>query len=350
MTEQRLVTTYLGPDLLERCESWGLLSVALGVAVFLSCLGVWLFLKPEPPKEIVKVETPPAQVVRVEVPTPAPAPPPVDINKYIPKGEPPKTSAGEPIKRDVTVFSSVEHDGGQIVTGWRFKDGAAGSPPLGQYCYYATAATIAGQAQTRVDIADDGIAIDAAQNNVPNFASAVTKCQWYDGSPTKTITPLSANRVTTVPTATEPQPLIAPETVAVDYVKSFVDHWSDPATPLETIAAYYAESVFYFGKQTPHEAIVTDIAHNAGRWPYRRYSISNNQISAECGASGKYVTPKSDDFVVCDVIATLEWHVANEQRKAGGFTQTFYELSVQRVTGRSEIFAHTENVISRHAE
>jgi hypothetical protein len=125
---------------LERAQSWGLIFVTLGVGIFLACLGAWLFLKPGT-KEIVKVEVPPAQVVKVEVPTPIaqPTPPPAqpDMSQYIKRSElPEKTSTGESIQREVTVFSKVEHPPGTVLTGWTFKDGAAGNAPIHQYCYY----------------------------------------------------------------------------------------------------------------------------------------------------------------------------------------------------------------------
>jgi hypothetical protein len=360
-TEQRLVTTYLGPDLLERAQSWGLIFVTLGAGIFLACLGAWLFLKSDT-KEIVKVEVPPAQIVKVEVPTSAPAaqpapPPPApqpDMSQYVKRSDlPAKTSTGEPIQREVTVFSKVEHPPGTVLTGWTFKDGAAGSPPIHQYCYYMDGQPTNDNPKTGVVyIATNGTVLESADKSaVPDYPQALTKCQWFDGSSTQgAIDAPRVNRVTTVPY--NQQILYPPDTTSLDRIKSFVANWSDPTTPLATIDSYYADSVFYFGKQSTHEEVVTDIARNAGRWPIRRYTIYNNQIETKCfpaGEMGKYTTVTTE-YTVCDVTATIEWHVANEQRKVGGLTQAFYELAVNKNTGQTEIHAQTEKVTNRHPD
>ena len=59
-----------------------------------------------------------------------------------------KTAAGDLIRREVTVFWSVEHGSGSVTTGWNYKDGSGGVPAK-QYCYYAV---FNGDSPTRVDI------------------------------------------------------------------------------------------------------------------------------------------------------------------------------------------------------
>ncbi len=39
-----------------------------------------------------------------------------------------KTAAGDLIRREVTVFWSVEHGSGSVTTGWNYKDGSGGVP------------------------------------------------------------------------------------------------------------------------------------------------------------------------------------------------------------------------------
>jgi len=48
------------------------------------------------------------------------------------------TPDGAIIRREVTVFSDVEHYGGNVMTGWRYKDGASNGPPEYQFCYWIT--------------------------------------------------------------------------------------------------------------------------------------------------------------------------------------------------------------------
>jgi hypothetical protein len=363
MSEQRLVATYLEPDLLERCQSWGLLSLALGAGIFLGCLGAWLFIKPNT-KETVRIEVPPVQVVKVEVPTPvvqptAPAPTP-DLSGYVRKDQlPQKTQTGEAIKREVTAFSNINHPPGAVVTGWNFKDGTEGALPFDQYCYYRTNTT-ENQESTTIYLAQNGVSLSSTdQSRVPNYAQALSECQWFDRSPTRVIQaePPTINPVTTIPTSPTYTPvdalaLISPETTARNSVRDFLEQWSNPKITTTLIATHYAASVFYFGKQTTQADIATDIEHNAERWRYRRYTISNNQITPTCqtpGVSGKYITLPSD-YVVCDVDAMIEWHVANGQRKVGGLTQAFYEIGVRPADGSTAIYAQTENVINRHPD
>jgi hypothetical protein len=41
------------------------------------------------------------------------------------------------IEKEVTVFYTVKHEGGDVVTGWRYPDGAsADHRPMDQYCYW----------------------------------------------------------------------------------------------------------------------------------------------------------------------------------------------------------------------
>jgi hypothetical protein len=360
VTEQRLVTTYLAPDLLERAQSWGLIFVTLGVGIFLACLGAWLFLKPGT-KEIVKVEMPPAQVVRVEVPTAAPAPPPIDMSQYVRKDQlPTQTSTGEAIKRQVTLFASAAHANGEVVSGWIFKDGAAGSTPLNEYCYYGTD-PVNNSPTTRVNLALNGTEIPFDQSAVPDHEAALQKCQWFDRTATKrTSEAPSVNRITPTHVTSQdyaPQttitPLIPAETTAANEVRNFVEQWSDPRVSIYAIGNHYGASVFYFGTQTNHEDIIADMQRNAQRWPYRRYAIYQDQLTTTCnlpGVGGKYAASPTATGQICDVTAEIEWHVANGQRKVGGLTQAFYEIAVEPSTGTSAIYAQSENVINRHPE
>ncbi|MGC1294563.1 MAG: hypothetical protein WA869_05940, partial [Alloacidobacterium sp.] len=59
--------------------------------------------------------------------------PPHSIDKGVSTDS--KTAAGEVIRREVTVFSNVEHGSGTVVTGWNYRDGSGGVP-VQQFCYY----------------------------------------------------------------------------------------------------------------------------------------------------------------------------------------------------------------------
>ena len=87
-----------------------------------------------------------------------------------------KTAAGDLIRREVTVFWSVEHGSGSVTTGWNYKDGSGGVP-VKQYCYYAVSN---GNSTTRVDIASDKIRLPHPRTSlVPDLEVALAKCQWW---------------------------------------------------------------------------------------------------------------------------------------------------------------------------
>jgi hypothetical protein len=87
------------------------------------------------------------------------------------------TPKGEVIEREVTVFSSVKHDAGTVVTGWNYRNGSGGVP-FRQYCYY-TAPNVDGSS-TRIEIGSDGISLSQINMSlVPGPEEALEKCQWW---------------------------------------------------------------------------------------------------------------------------------------------------------------------------
>jgi hypothetical protein len=87
-----------------------------------------------------------------------------------------KTPAGDVIKREVTVFWSVTHELGEVVTGWKYADGRGGNP-VRQYCYYS--APNADHSSRRVDIASNRIPSPNINGGlVPDLEGALAKCQW----------------------------------------------------------------------------------------------------------------------------------------------------------------------------
>src|SRR5262249_49453155 len=90
------------------------------------------------------------------------------------------SSRGDVIQREVTVFSSVKHGPGTIVTGWKYSNGSAGVPSA-QYCYYTY--SNADHSSTRIDIAQNNVPIPLALfSSVPELEDANNKCQWYNAN------------------------------------------------------------------------------------------------------------------------------------------------------------------------
>jgi hypothetical protein len=104
--------------------------------------------------------------------------PNINIQKYSP-GEY-RTSNGNIIRREVTVFNNVEHAEGFVWTGWKYKDGAA-TEPYDQFCYYTIGGGDTG-VDFKVDLFSQGKRIyNEAVYKIPNYEEAFGKCQWYGG-------------------------------------------------------------------------------------------------------------------------------------------------------------------------
>jgi hypothetical protein len=167
--EQQLNATYLSPEPIERAAAIGIGAVAIGIGILLSAWGISFLWRYTPPDIVVRQDKP-------FIVTPSE---PFKIEPSIPSGVPAdtKTTAGDVIRREVTVFSHVRHGPGSVVTGWSYRDGSGGVP-VQQYCYY----TIPNldYSSKRVNIASNRIRspnIDAAL--VPDLEGAFAKCQWW---------------------------------------------------------------------------------------------------------------------------------------------------------------------------
>jgi hypothetical protein len=142
----------------------GLGAVGIGIGVLLAAWGIsflWRY-------------TPPEIVVRQDKPFVVQQPEPLKIDP----GKDSKTAAGEIIRREVTVFSTVEHGPGTVVTGWNYRDGSGGVPTH-QFCYYT--APDVDHSSKRVDIASNRARLpNLDPGMVPNLEEALVKCQWWD--------------------------------------------------------------------------------------------------------------------------------------------------------------------------
>src|SRR6266404_2517696 len=151
--EQRLDAAYLSSGPFERAAAVGFCAVAIGAGILLAAWGIsflWRYTPPEirianPEVTVtqnepltVKQDKPftiqqpePLKIEPVEV-TIKPEPSPVGTTRG-PGGE--TTATGDVIKREVTVFRTVTHGAGKVVTGWNYPDGRGGVP-VREYCYY----------------------------------------------------------------------------------------------------------------------------------------------------------------------------------------------------------------------
>ena len=196
--EQQIDATYLRPGPVAKATAIGIGAVGLGAGILLATWGISLLWHPTSPEVAVRIENPEIRVrqespfvVKQEKPftveQPGPLkiePPQVAVKVGHPSPSPTsgiggdgRTSTGDVIKREVTVFSSVKYGAGSVVTGWNYRNGSGGVP-FSQYCYYIIGNV--DRSSTRIDIASNGVRLPQTSTSlVPNPEEAFEKCQWW---------------------------------------------------------------------------------------------------------------------------------------------------------------------------
>jgi hypothetical protein len=189
--EQRLDATYLRSGPFERAAAIAIVAMAIGSGILLAAWGISFLWRYTPPEIAVRIANPEVRVTQTEplavtqdkpfivaqseqfkLERPSPLPP----SEVARDG---KTSQGDVIKREVTVFSTVKHAGGYVATGWKYRDGSGGVP-VSQYCYYS--APNIDSSSTKIDLALDRARLpNASQSLVPELEEALAKCQWWQG-------------------------------------------------------------------------------------------------------------------------------------------------------------------------
>jgi hypothetical protein len=186
--EQRLDSTYLHPGPFERAAAVGFCAVAIGAGTLLAAWGISFLWRYTPPeirianpeisliqKEPLTVQPPgPLKIDPPEITIKPQQSPPAGSTKEEPGGEM-KTPAGDVIKREVTIFWSVSHGAGQVVTGWSYPDGRGGVPVV-EYCYYDAAQI--DSSFKRINIARNRIP-SSVTGLVPDLQGALAKCRWW---------------------------------------------------------------------------------------------------------------------------------------------------------------------------
>jgi hypothetical protein len=192
--EQRLDATYLNKGPIERSAAVALAAAGIGLGLLFATWGISSLWRYAPPEIAVTISNPEVRIrpdgpltITQDKPFTLAPPEPIRLGpgQISVKVEPPptgdrlpqQTTAGEVIRREVTVFASVNHGSGTVVTGWNYKDGSGGMPS-GQFCYY-TSPNQDGSSR-RVDLATDGAPrVQIRMSPVPDVAEALTKCQWW---------------------------------------------------------------------------------------------------------------------------------------------------------------------------
>lgn len=204
--ETQLDHTYLRPGIISRAAAVGLAAMGVGAGVLLACWGLSFFWHVDDAvvrrlEAIAKQTAGLSDVVRDEIGTLSLRTTEsmgalggkldalehrVDaINQRVTmtrsfqdgSGQPERTGTGDVIRREVTVFNSVSHEGGNVTTGWQYKDGASDGQPMRQYCYFSIGKN---GVATRIELAFNGQRLfNENVTRVPRLEEALAKCQWW---------------------------------------------------------------------------------------------------------------------------------------------------------------------------
>jgi hypothetical protein len=193
--EQQFDATYLRPGIFQRAAAVGIAAAGVGTGILLAAWGISFLWRYTPPK--IEIANPELRIIQEE-PFKVEQGQPFKVeqdNPFKVEQEKPfnidksslsaiegndngsKTASGDVIRYQVTTFSEVDHESGQVLTGWIYKDGSGGIP-VHQYCYYL--APNGDGSTKKVDIASDGVPLSPIRTSlVPNLDAALAKCQWW---------------------------------------------------------------------------------------------------------------------------------------------------------------------------
>jgi hypothetical protein len=212
--ETRLDHTYLRPGIISRAAAVGLAALGIGAGIFLAAWGLSFLWYPAQDKRIdalvSQLETMNQKMAdafddlkqkisqNIEAmhrQNTALSQNITDLDRHVGKIElkvnspnPPiivgdtgrKTdNRGNVIEKEVTVFHTVKHEGGDVVTGWRYPDGAsADQRPMNQYCYWNSDLLGGTTSQAMIHIAVNSTRLPNIGAGVPRLEEALQKCSW----------------------------------------------------------------------------------------------------------------------------------------------------------------------------
>ena len=133
-------------------------------------------LRRMPPLNVTVTLDPDSKVKLAEGATVTLANPPVPMPPPLPPGN----NNDPAIQTSVTVFKTVKYGISEVITGWKFANGAAKKPDS-QYCYFKRWQDSGGGTWTLQDIANDGV-MAAAPYGVIDQEARFARCQWFNGN------------------------------------------------------------------------------------------------------------------------------------------------------------------------
>jgi hypothetical protein len=122
---------------------------------------------------------------------------------------------------------------------------------------------------------------------------------------------------------------------ATGLVMSLAARWSGPnAEALGALDGLYVDKVFYHGKLTPRQEVLTEKRRFAERWPQRSYKIRPHSVSATCNATSE----------MCRVQGIMDRELANPATNTKTRDIASFDYSLARSGDALKITAETSSV------
>jgi hypothetical protein len=122
---------------------------------------------------------------------------------------------------------------------------------------------------------------------------------------------------------------------ATGLVISLAARWSGPnAEALGALDGLYVDKVFYHGKLTPRQEVLTEKRRFAERWPQRSYKIRPHSVSATCNATSE----------MCRVQGIMDRELANPATNTKTRDIASFDYSLARSGDALKITAETSSV------
>jgi hypothetical protein len=162
--------------------------------------------------------------------------------------------------------------------------------------------------------------------------------------PPETIQPPGPNNpvpnvVASIPSAVasqeQPQPQTSLAGRATALVFALAARWSEPnGETLRALDNLYVDKVFYHGKITPRQAVLTEKRVFAERWPQRTYKIRPHSVTVSCNASTE----------MCRVQGVMDRELVNPTTSAKSRDVTNFDLSIAVGGPAPKVAAETSTV------
>jgi hypothetical protein len=135
--------------------------------------------------------------------------------------------------------------------------------------------------------------------------------------------------------ANQEQPQTSLSGRATGLVLALAAHWSEPnAETLRALDELYMDKVFYHGKLTPRQAVLSEKRRFAERWPQRTYRVRPRSLTASCNVATE----------VCRVQGIMDRDLANSTTNTKSHDETAFDYSIARSGEALKITAENTSV------